>query len=93
MTFFDLDTQALQFDIRQLVAECIRCKRLLGAAWTRPMAEEQRLLVRTRRKVTDLFVLLAHSRGRQHLRDADANLVIALRTAPGYTAVAMGAAQ
>ncbi len=67
MAFFDLDTQALQIDIRQLVAECIRCKRLLGATWS--------------------------SRGRQHLRDADANLVIALRTAPGYTAVAMGAAQ
>ena len=93
MTFSRLDTHTLQTDIRQLVAECIRCKRLLGATWTRPMAEEQRLLVRTRRKLTGLFVLLAASRGRQHLPDTDANLVIALRVAPGYDVVAMGAAQ
>ncbi len=57
-------------DIAQFSADCIHLKKALRTTWTRPMAEEQRRLVRVRRSLTELHVLLAWSRGRLHVRTA-----------------------
>ena len=50
-----------------LARESRSLKNLLGAPWTRPMAEEQRRLVRVRLRVTELCVLRAYSRGKFHI--------------------------
>jgi len=70
----------LQNDIRTLIADCIHLKTLLRARWTRPMAEEQRRLIRTRRRLTARFVLLAVARGRLHVIHPPREL----RDAPGF---------
>jgi hypothetical protein len=69
-----LDISKLRSAISQLVADCIHLKSVLRVTWTRPMAEEQRRLVRVRRELTDLFVLLAFSRKKLHLRAAPRDL-------------------
>jgi hypothetical protein len=61
-----LDTTKLRADLRALAHECRARKDLLGATWTRPMADEQRRLARLRWRVTELCVLRAWSRGRRH---------------------------
>jgi hypothetical protein len=72
-----VDIGRLQQDIHLLTVECIHLKQILGTRWTRPMAHEQRRLVRIRRKLasSQRFVLLAVSRKRLHVihppRDVD----------------------
>ncbi|MBX3227197.1 MAG: hypothetical protein KIT84_35325 [Labilithrix sp.] len=70
-----LDQTRIRHDIAQLNADCIHLKKLLRATWTRPMADEQRRQARVRRKLTELFVVLAAARGRLHVvrppRDVD----------------------
>jgi hypothetical protein len=62
-----IDIRRLRADLRALAADCVLLKRTLRARWERPMADEQQRLHRLRRRVTDLLVLLAASRGRRHV--------------------------
>jgi hypothetical protein len=68
MLTFQIDRPRLVADIVILIADCIVLKKALRTRWERPMVEEQRRLARVRRKLTGLFVLLAASRGRLHVR-------------------------
>ena len=67
-----IDEKKLADDVVRLVVECTELKKLLRKTWTRPMADEQKRHARARRAVTDLFILLAHSRGRVHARTLSA---------------------
>jgi len=64
----NIDRERLRADLGVLARECRALKNVLGTTWTRPMAEEQRHLVRVRLKVTELCVLRAWSRGKLHVR-------------------------
>jgi hypothetical protein len=66
----DIDNGRLVADLATLAKEARDLKRRLRQTWTRPMAEEQRKLVRVRRRTTELCVLRAFSRGRYHLQRA-----------------------
>lgn len=65
-----IDQNRLHHDISQLIADCIHLKKQLRSTWVKPMADEQQRLVRVRRKLTELFVVLAASRGRLHVKHA-----------------------
>ena len=62
----NIDRSKLRVDVNALARECRALKNILGTTWTRPMADEQRQLVRIRRRVTELCVLRAWSRGKMH---------------------------
>lgn len=90
------DKQKIHNDIHRLIAECIELKAVLRATWTRPMGEEQKRLVRVRRRLTALFVLLAFTRRRLHVRTAPQDFTaewdafayhekIAMRLMPEYS--------
>ena len=91
-----LDISKIKLEMAQLVADCIHLKSVLRTAWVRPMAEEQRRLIRVRRALTELFVLLAHARKKVHVRKAPRDWVgewdaaayherIAMRLMPEYS--------
>lgn len=82
-----IDTSRLTNDIRALIADCTHLKSLLRRRWVRPMAEEQRQLVRVRRRLTERFVLLALLRKRIHVRRAPPEL----RDLPGFDPMAWDA--
>jgi hypothetical protein len=65
-----LDSMKLRADLGTLARECRALKVVLGTTWTRPMADEQRHLVRLRWRVTELCVLRAWTRGRRHVTKA-----------------------
>jgi hypothetical protein len=69
-----IDTSRLANDIRHLIADCTYLKSLLRRRWERPMAEEQRRLVRVRRQLTERFVLLALLKKRIHVAHPPAEL-------------------
>ena len=92
-----IDHDRLKTEIRALASEGTQVKRVLRAPWHRPMADEQKLLCRLRRKLTELHVLSAWARGRLHVTspprpgvqgwDASAHAAtIAARLAPDYAA-------
>lgn len=60
--------QRLRLDLQALATESRALKRDLRSPWERPMADEQRRLVRLRRQTTERLVLLASARGRLHVR-------------------------
>ncbi len=62
-----IDSRRLIQDIHTSTLDCIHLKSVLRATWTKPMADEQRRLIRARRHVTELLVLLAASRRRLHV--------------------------
>ena len=62
-----IDIVRLRNDLAAVVVEHIPVKRALRSRWERPMAEEQRRLRRLRRRITELCVLLAATRGRLHV--------------------------
>ena len=64
----NINLARLGTDLTALAREAILLKRALRTTWTRPMAEEQRALVRLRRRTTELCVLRAFLRGRRHLQ-------------------------
>jgi hypothetical protein len=64
MTKLRADRRALETRIRAI-------KALLGTTWTAPMADLQRELHACKREATELCILRAHLRGKQHLPDAD----------------------
>jgi hypothetical protein len=61
-------------DMRSLEAELRPLKQMLRTTWERPMGDEQRRMVVLRRKLTDLFITLALSRGRLHVRSRPRDL-------------------
>jgi hypothetical protein len=67
MIFDRIDIQRLRRDIAAISAQCVDLKRALRRRWEAPMADEQRRLVRLRRRATELHVLLARARGRFHV--------------------------
>jgi hypothetical protein len=101
-TKMHIDTRRLVADLAALAMEACALKALLGATWTRPMADEQRRLARLRRRTTELCVLRAFARGRWHVTsplregaypgmkwDRDAwNAAVAERVAKDYVAAA-----
>jgi hypothetical protein len=68
-----IDSERLRADTNALARECRALKDVLGTTWTRPMADEQRKLVRLRWRVTELCVLRAWSRQRVHVKTAPQN--------------------
>lgn len=66
----EIDGDRLRADTCALGRECRALKDLLGTTWTRPMADEQRRLVRLRWRVTELCVLRAWTREKAHVRTA-----------------------
>ena len=86
--FDSIDSLKLRHDISQLIADCIHLKSVLRTTWLRPMAEEQRRLIRVRRNLTERFVLLAVTRKKlhvTHVEDAIAyHQTIAMRLLPEY---------
>ena len=77
----NIDSERLRADLGVLARECRALKNVLGTTWTRPMADEQRHLVRVRLKVTELCVLRAWSRGKLHVRNVEAPEAWAVRIA------------
>jgi hypothetical protein len=67
MPFDRLDLRRLRCDIASSALHCRELKRLLRRRWIRPMADEQRALARLSRRVTELSILLARTRGRWHV--------------------------
>lgn len=63
----NIDTLRLGADIDALARDAKATKALLRTTWTRPMADEQKKLVGLRRRLTELHVLLAWSRGKKHV--------------------------
>jgi hypothetical protein len=64
----DLDHHLLRADIREIAEQIRALKRELGTRWTRPMADSQRALQRSKLRATELCALSAFSRGKLHLR-------------------------
>lgn len=84
----NIDTVRLVADLKELAAKSRGLKTLLGATWTRPMADEQKELVRVRRSTTELCVLRAFARGRSHTREShEWHARVAERVAKDYTTV------
>ena len=63
-----LDRSRLERDLRALESDAVNLKRVLRTRWVRPMADEQRRLLRVRREITERLVLLALARGKLHVR-------------------------
>lgn len=66
----NIDSKRLRADNSALAHECRALKDMLGATWTRPMADEQRKLVRLKWRVTELCILRAWTRQRVHVTKA-----------------------
>lgn len=67
----NIDSERLRADMAALASECRASKNVLQTTWTRPMADEQRHLVRLRLKVTELCVLRAWRRGKLHVKNVE----------------------
>lgn len=69
-TNMHIDDSRLRADMALLAKDARALKLVLRSTWTRPMAEEQRRLSRVRRRMTELCVLRAWSRGHCHVTRA-----------------------
>jgi hypothetical protein len=67
--FVSVDRARLGRDIVTLARDAVHLKSVLRTRWLRPMGEEQRRLIRVRRSLTELFVVLALSRGKLHVKN------------------------
>jgi hypothetical protein len=76
MLFLNLDLPSLDRDLHALTLDAIHLKGVLRTRWLRPMADEQRRLVRVRRELTERLVLLALSRGKLHVRKRPRDLAL-----------------
>jgi hypothetical protein len=63
-----IDHEALREALITKSEECRRLKKRLRRTWVEPMADVQRAHVRARRRMTELCVLRAFTRGRRHLK-------------------------
>jgi hypothetical protein len=88
MLTYSIDSDRLVKDIEAIVADCIHLKSALRTRWTKPMAEEQKQLIRVRRALTERFILLAASRRRIHIIHAPRQV----RDQPGFDAKTWDAA-
>ena len=73
MLFDRIDIRRLRRDIASVSAEIRTLKQISRQTWTRPMADEQRRLLRLAWRATELCVLRARMRGRWHVQQADAD--------------------
>jgi len=75
----DIDRGHFLADLRELTARIRELKGLLGERWQRPMAPEQRELLRQKLRATELCALRAFARGKLHGRSglADASAMSA----------------
>lgn len=62
-----LDLGLFRSDIAAISGQIVDLKRALRSTWQKPMADEQRELVRLKLRATELCALRAFSRGRLHL--------------------------
>ena len=67
MSIDRIDLRRLKCDLFATAVQCYELKQSLRRRWTRPMADEQRALVRAARRMTELCILRAHLRGRCHV--------------------------
>jgi hypothetical protein len=67
----NIDFHRLRTERRRIDALIRNRKAELRTRWTRPMAVEQRELLALKRDATELCMLRAWLRGKQHLADAD----------------------
>jgi hypothetical protein len=81
----NIDTARLRADIKRLNDQIRPCKEALRSTWTRPMADKQYELLSLREDITELYCLLAWTRGRSHLVDAERSTEIAERMASEYS--------
>lgn len=84
----ELELARFRADLSEVVREIASLKKLLGARWVRPMADEQRRLARLKQSATELCILRAHSRGRSQLRSeqaAEQQRLVVERLAPVYS--------
>ncbi|HLT39280.1 MAG TPA: hypothetical protein VK034_23510 [Enhygromyxa sp.] len=79
-----IDINRLSQDRRALEARIRTLKARLRTTWTEPMAIVQRSLIACKREATELCILRAHLRGKQHLPDADLCKEVAERRMPEY---------
>lgn len=82
------DIHQLRTDLREIEDRIRPLKETLRSTWTRPMANEQWQLICLRNDATDLYILLAWSRGKYHLADHERCRETAERMAPSYQAEA-----
>ena len=66
-----IDINHLQMERRRIDAQIRVLKSELRTCWTRPMVAEQRQLLALKHEATELCILRAWLRGKQHLADAD----------------------
>ena len=78
MNRIKLERLELEERIRELKAELRSC-------WTRPMGNDQLELLGCQRQATELYCLIAWSRGRHHLQDIELCRKIVERRMPEYT--------
>lgn len=79
-----INKNELRADRRALVDRIRAIKAKLRAPWTQPMAEWQRALHACKHEATELSIVWAYARGRQHLPDAERCREVALRRGPQY---------
>lgn len=84
----NIDIHQLRTDLREIEDRIKPIKEALRSTWTRPMANEQYQLIGLRNEATDLYILLAWTRGKYHLADHDRCREVAERMAPKYQAQA-----
>lgn len=66
-----IEMMKLRADRRALETRIRAIKAVLRTTWTAPMAEVQRELHARKREATELCILRAHLRGKQHLFDGE----------------------
>lgn len=79
-----IDIHRLSQDRRALEARIRSLKTMLRTTWTEPMAAVQRSLIACKHEATELCILRAHLRGKQHLPDADLCKEVAERRMAEY---------
>ena len=69
----EIDRRHFLADLLELTVQIRKLKSVLGMRWQRPMAPEQRELVRLKLRATELCALRAFARGRLHVRPRSAD--------------------
>jgi len=80
----NLNIEQLKEDRRELEDRIRVVKKKLRSPWTKPMANFQWELISLKQKITELYILRAWVRGKQHLPDAEYCQEVAERVATRY---------
>lgn len=67
----NIDINRLRMERRRIDVQIRVLKSELRTRWTRPMVDEQRLLLALKLEATELCILRAWMRGKQHLADRE----------------------